>query len=212
MKRLSSEDRARILHMLCEGMSIRAITRLTGFTPEELYADPDSAMKLVHGDDGAIVHDLLARGAGRTPVVVRWLRKDGSTVWVEQRSTRVFDAAHQLVAVEGVAREIVDTLALRQIGGDSPWLELEELRSRIPAFAEEHGHGVLPVLADLLGRIAPRTRGVIVFDPQSQKASFDPRGAGAPEVAAFNAALPLIRRFDSTLTAAQEMPETEGQA
>ena len=23
----------------------RAITRLTGFTPEELYADPDSAMK-----------------------------------------------------------------------------------------------------------------------------------------------------------------------
>jgi len=110
-----------------------------------------------------------------------------------------------------VAREIVDTLALRQIGGDSPWLELEELRSRIPAFAEEHGHGVLPVLADLLGRIAPRTRGVIVFDPQSQKASFDPRGAGAPEVAAFNAALPLIRRFDSTLTAAQEMPELKAK-
>jgi len=109
------------------------------------------------------------------------------------------------------AQEIVDTLALRLISGDSPWLELEELRERIPAFAEEHGHGVLPVLADLLGRIAPRTRGVIVFDPQSQKASFDPRGAGAPEVAAFNAALPLIRRFDSTLTAAQEMPELKAK-
>jgi hypothetical protein len=109
------------------------------------------------------------------------------------------------------AQEIVDTLALRLISGDSPWLELEELRACIPAFAEEHGHGVLPVLADLLGRIAPRTRGVIVFDPQSQKASFDPRGAGAPEVAAFNAALPLIRRFDSTLTAAQEMPELKAK-
>jgi IS1 family transposase len=30
MNRLSCEDRARILHLLCEGMSLRAITRLTG--------------------------------------------------------------------------------------------------------------------------------------------------------------------------------------
>lgn len=30
MNRLSTEDRARILHLLCEGMSIRAVTRLTG--------------------------------------------------------------------------------------------------------------------------------------------------------------------------------------
>jgi PAS domain S-box-containing protein len=86
----------------------RAITRLTGFTPEELYADPASALKLVHGDDGAIVRDVLARGAGRMPVVVRWLRKDGSTVWIELRSTPVFDADHHPVAIEGIAREVVD--------------------------------------------------------------------------------------------------------
>jgi IS1 family transposase len=30
MKRLPTEERARILHLLCEGMSIRAVTRLTG--------------------------------------------------------------------------------------------------------------------------------------------------------------------------------------
>ena len=30
MNRLTSEQRARILHLLCEGSSIRAITRLTG--------------------------------------------------------------------------------------------------------------------------------------------------------------------------------------
>ena len=30
MNGLSNDDRAKILHMLCEGMSIRAITRLTG--------------------------------------------------------------------------------------------------------------------------------------------------------------------------------------
>src|SRR5438094_1722531 len=30
MNKLSREDRARILHLLCEGTSIRAVTRLTG--------------------------------------------------------------------------------------------------------------------------------------------------------------------------------------
>jgi hypothetical protein len=30
MNRLTKEERARILHLLCEGQSIRAVTRLTG--------------------------------------------------------------------------------------------------------------------------------------------------------------------------------------
>jgi PAS domain S-box-containing protein len=86
----------------------RAITRLTGFTPEELYGDPSSAVKLVHHDDRAIAYDLLARGTGRIPVIVRWVRKDGSAVWVEQLTTSVFNSARELAAIEGVAREIVD--------------------------------------------------------------------------------------------------------
>src|SRR5262245_8806593 len=67
-----------------------AITRVTGFTPDELYGDPASALKIVHPDDRAIVHDLLAKGTGLVPIVVRWMRKDGSVVWVEQRNTPIF--------------------------------------------------------------------------------------------------------------------------
>jgi PAS domain S-box-containing protein len=86
----------------------RAILRVAGFAPEEMYADPTSALKLVHRDDRAIVHDLLARGTGRVPIIVRWVRKDGSIVWVEQRNTPVFSRARELLAIEGIAREIVD--------------------------------------------------------------------------------------------------------
>ena len=42
MNRLSNDDRAKILHLLCEGMSIRAVTRLTGVsknTVAKLLAD-----------------------------------------------------------------------------------------------------------------------------------------------------------------------------
>jgi PAS domain S-box-containing protein len=92
----------------------RAITRMTGFVPEELYADPSSALKLVHHDDRAIIRDLLAKGTGRMPIVVRWVRKDGLVAWIEQRSTPVFNRARELVAIEAIAREIGDpTIASR---------------------------------------------------------------------------------------------------
>jgi PAS domain S-box-containing protein len=109
-----------------------AIKRVSGFAPEELYRDPASALKLVHQDDRAIVHELLARGTGRVPVVLRWVRKDGAVVWVEQRCTPVFNRAHELVAIEGIAREIVDpTLGARpqvRIVGD---LRLDLDRGRL---------------------------------------------------------------------------------
>lgn len=51
MNRLSSEDRARIIHMLCEGMSIRAVTRLTGVsknTVAKLLVDAGEACAAYH--------------------------------------------------------------------------------------------------------------------------------------------------------------------
>lgn len=51
MKRLASQDRARILHLLCEGMSIRAITRLTGAsknTVAKLLIDAGKACMAYH--------------------------------------------------------------------------------------------------------------------------------------------------------------------
>lgn len=51
MNKLSLEDRARILHLLCEGMSIRAITRLTGAsknTVAKLLVDAGKACAAYH--------------------------------------------------------------------------------------------------------------------------------------------------------------------
>lgn len=51
MNRLSNEDRAKIIHLLCEGMSIRAITRLTGAsknTVTKLLVDAGKACAAYH--------------------------------------------------------------------------------------------------------------------------------------------------------------------
>src|ERR1700690_734396 len=59
MNRLSREDRARILHLLCEGQSIRAVTRLTG-------ASKNTVTKLVV-DAGHACTEYQARGLGNLP-------------------------------------------------------------------------------------------------------------------------------------------------
>ena len=51
MNRLSNDDRAKVLHLLCEGMSIRAITRLTGAsknTVAKLLVDAGKACAAYH--------------------------------------------------------------------------------------------------------------------------------------------------------------------
>jgi phage terminase large subunit-like protein len=57
MKKLAAPDRARILHLLCEGSSIRAVTRLTG-------ASKNTVIKLMidAGKACAAYHDEHARG------------------------------------------------------------------------------------------------------------------------------------------------------
>ncbi len=119
---------------------------------------------------------------------------------------RIARGAAAAMEEAGRARELVDTLMLERLGADAPALSPGELRARLP---ERHGQRGPAAgnagIAALLEALAARSGGVITFDTRG--AQFNPRAAGAPEVAAFNRALPLVRLFDSTLTEAAELPE-----
>jgi len=84
-----------------------AATALTGYTPEEHYADPELGFKLVHPDDRPLL-EAYRQGEGRIrdPLVLRWRRKDGTLIWTEQRNAPVTDETGALVALEGIARDI----------------------------------------------------------------------------------------------------------
>lgn len=85
-----------------------AATRITGYTPAEHYADADLGSKLIHPDDQPVLAALLEASPGPSTLPLRWIRKDGETVWTEQRNTPVYDESGELVAIEGIAREIDD--------------------------------------------------------------------------------------------------------
>jgi PAS domain S-box-containing protein len=85
-----------------------AVVRLTGFTRREHYADPTLVLAVIHPDDRPLLSDLLARGPAAARAVFRIVHRDGHLVWVEQRAGSILGADGQVVAVEGIAREIAD--------------------------------------------------------------------------------------------------------
>jgi len=83
-----------------------SVESVLGYPPEAFYADPGLMERLMHPDDRS-VFGVDASGRQRSdPIVFRAHHADGRVVWLEQRSSEVFDAAGQLVAIEGVARDV----------------------------------------------------------------------------------------------------------
>ncbi|MBI4772305.1 MAG: PAS domain S-box protein [Chloroflexi bacterium] len=92
-----------------------AAAAITGYTPEEHYADPDLVFKLIHPDDRPLL-ETVARGETPpgAPLVLRWIRKDGTIIWTEQRNIPIFDRAGKLVAIEGIARSVTARMRAEQ--------------------------------------------------------------------------------------------------
>jgi PAS domain S-box-containing protein len=83
-----------------------AAKAITGYTPEEHYADPDLGFKLVHPDDRGLLEAITEGRDLDKPLTLRWVKKDGSVIWCEQRNVPIFDEGGNLIALEGIARDI----------------------------------------------------------------------------------------------------------
>ncbi len=86
-----------------------AATKITGYTPEDHYADPDLGLKIVHPDDRNILQEYFNSGGvfGKS-IILRWIKKDGTIIWTEQRNIPVYNEKGEVIAIEGIARDITD--------------------------------------------------------------------------------------------------------
>ena len=90
-----------------------AVTDMLGYSPAEHYANPDLWLAMVHPDDRAKLEESRWTPGGH-PRLMRWIRKDGSIVWTEQRQVAILDEAGELVAIEGVDRDVTDRERARE--------------------------------------------------------------------------------------------------
>lgn len=84
-----------------------AVLTITGYTPDEFYSDSALRNKVVHPSDMLIYEKSKAFTKGE-PVVLRWTRKNGTIIWIEQRNLLISDNAGQPLVIEGTVRDITD--------------------------------------------------------------------------------------------------------
>ncbi len=86
-----------------------SVQAILGYSPEAFYADADLAITIVHPDSRPLIMVYRQSPVSYSgPLVVRFVHREGHDVWLELRSTVIFDDAGQPIALEGISRDITD--------------------------------------------------------------------------------------------------------
>jgi len=107
-----------------------AAMAVLGCEPEDFYADRNLLFKIVHPDSRDELRCYMSRGgaAGET-TQIRWIRKDGKTVWTEIRGALLSNDEGDVVAFEGIARDITERKQMEE--------ELREARDELDQRVKE---------------------------------------------------------------------------
>ena len=94
-----------------------SVLTITGYTPEEYYADNNLVFNLIHPDDHSLLDGLISNlpSSIQLPLTLRLVRKDKTTLWVEQKCVPIYDEKGHLVAIEGIIRDITVRKNLEQM-------------------------------------------------------------------------------------------------
>jgi PAS domain S-box-containing protein len=159
-----------------------AIATVTGYPPEECYAVPDALLHLVHPDDRWLVERLRAAPEqASSPLMLRWVRRDGRVIWMENRFVPVRDEVGAIVAFEGIVSDVTDRVqAYQTLEGyvEERTRELERRMRELEALyrADEEFYGsleldrVLQALVDVAVEVLEADKAtVMVWDDKRER-------------------------------------------
>jgi PAS domain S-box-containing protein len=105
-----------------------AAEAISGRALQEFYDDPELTHNMTHPDDRGTLAKAFFDGTTEQ-TTVRWVRPDGRTVWVEYRNNPVRDREGNLIAVEGVIRDVTEIILMQEA--------LQQRREDLEARVEE---------------------------------------------------------------------------
>lgn len=79
----------------------------TGYAPLEFYKDPSLVLKIIHPDDLATSKKILDGAVDLSlPFDMRWLHRNGDTVWCQAQIVPIYNYENEIIGYEGVAIDI----------------------------------------------------------------------------------------------------------
>jgi PAS domain S-box-containing protein len=90
-----------------------AVESILGYPPAELYAESDLVFSLVEPEDRPLF-EATWRSSEPAALTVRWRRRDGELVYLEQRAAAVRDPDGTIIAVEGILRDTTERAVAEQ--------------------------------------------------------------------------------------------------
>jgi PAS domain S-box-containing protein len=91
-----------------------SVTGLTGYTPEDFYADPELSFKLVHDEDRPLLEAVFLGDVQGDTTTLRWQAPQYATIWMEQHHVFAHDKDGKRIAIEGIARDITERMNLEE--------------------------------------------------------------------------------------------------
>ena len=126
-----------------------ASVKISGYTPEDYYADPLLTAKIVHPEDRdrfkQYYRSMDSLGA---PLTLRWIHKAGHVIWSEEIDVPVYGTNGEIIALEGVARDITDRKRLEE-----EQQRVDKLES-VGLLAGGIAHDFNNILTSILGNIS----------------------------------------------------------
>ena len=83
-------------------------SKVTGYPIEDFYNNPNIYKKLIHPEDWSLLNNPEYFSFNKEILAIRWVKKDGVVIWVEQHNTIIYDESGNISAFEGIIRDITD--------------------------------------------------------------------------------------------------------
>ncbi len=91
-----------------------AVTAITGYKPEEFYADAELPLKLIHPEDQPLISKDGKLALHETPLVIRIFTREQKQLWVELHFTLLRDKLGEATAIEGIIRDVTARKEMEQ--------------------------------------------------------------------------------------------------
>jgi diguanylate cyclase (GGDEF)-like protein/PAS domain S-box-containing protein len=92
------------------------VEMITGYTPDDCYADPNLMFSMIHPDDSNMMENYMqSTSLPDEHLYARWIGKDGITRWMESRLISILDTSGQMIAIEGISRDITESKKFQDV-------------------------------------------------------------------------------------------------